>query len=461
MRLVAGTRLVYAPLLLGVALIVATFLVAESGHSRLRDATVVVAESQRRQALLSRYMQLLLEAETAQRGFLLTEETRYLREFDPAVKELDPLLDQIAASYEASALEPEQVKTGELRKLTGMRLGEMLGSLRLYGEQDRTAAMALVHTDIGEKTTADIRRLIVDLDEAEGNRLLAATTGWRGDLRASRLLLAWTSGFSLVLIALVGVLFARDMQRRARESLQLSERNAELDRIVRQRTALLFNLSSNLQEVTEREKAALARELHDELGGLLVATKIDVSLLRRGCNDGSVASAARWDRVLRSLDDGLDLKRRVIENLRPTLLDNVGLIAAIRWLVDESVLRAGLACAQEYAEPLPELSPDASIAVFRVVQECLINVIKHAHAKSVRIAVASDGPQLAVTIRDDGVGIDEQRMEAPQSHGLLGMRHRIEALGGELRIGPPGVGAGTEVRFALPWSRVRRADHGD
>ena len=108
MRPVAGTRLVYAPLLLGVALIVATFLVAESGHSRLRDATVVVAESQRRQALLSRYMQLLLEAETAQRGFLLTEETRYLREFDPAVKELDPLLDQITASYEASALEPSR-----------------------------------------------------------------------------------------------------------------------------------------------------------------------------------------------------------------------------------------------------------------------------------------------------------------------------------------------------------------
>ena len=457
----AGTRLVYAPLLLGVALIVATILVAESGHSRLRDATVIVAETQKRQALLSRYMQLLLEAETAQRGFLLTEQTRYLREFDPAVKELDPLLDRIFASYEASALAPEQAKSSQLRKLTGMRLGEMLGSLRLYGEQDLTAAMALVNTDIGEKTMAEIRALITGLYQSEDDRLLTATTGWREDLRASRLLLAWTSGFSLFLIVLVGLLFARDVQRRARESLQLSQRNQELDRIVRHRTTMLFNLSSNLQKVTEREKAALARELHDELGGLLVATKIDVSLLRRSCDDGTAASAVRWDRVLRSLDEGLDLKRRVIESLRPTLLDNVGLIAAMRWLVDESVRRAGLVCEEAYAEPLPDLSPDANIAVFRVVQECLINVMKHAQAKSVRVAVVSDERHLIVTIQDDGIGIDEQRIEVPQSHGLLGMRHRIEALDGELRIRSQGAGAGTEVSFKLPWSRVRRIDNGE
>ena len=150
---------------------------------------------------------------------------------------------------------------------------------------------------------------------------------------------------------------------------------------------------------------------------------------------------------LRSLDEGLNIKRRVIESLRPTLLDNVGLIAALRWLVDESVRRAGLACEEEYAEPLPDLSPDANIAVFRVVQECLINVMKHAQAKSVRLAVASDEQRLAVTIRDDGIGIDEQRADVPQSHGLLGIRHRIEALGGELRIGRPAAGAGTEVSF--------------
>jgi len=123
---------------------------------------------------------------------------------------------------------------------------------------------------------------------------------------------------------------------------------------VRQRTALLFSLSSNLQQVTEREKAALARELHDELGGLLVATKIDVSLLRRSCDDGTEASAVRWDRVLRSLDEGLNLKRRVIESLRPTLLDNVGLVAAMRWLVDFADARKGIPMKQALAAEIME-----------------------------------------------------------------------------------------------------------
>jgi signal transduction histidine kinase len=288
-------------------------------------------------------------------------------------------------------------------------------------------------------------------------RLRAATLAWREDLRTSRILLGATSGFSLLLILIVGVLVARDMQRRDRDRLTLNERNQELDRIVRQRTALLFALSSSLQKVSEREKAALARELHDELGGLLVATKMDVSMLRRSYDDGRPDRAERWDRVLRSLDQGLDLKRRVIESLRPTLLDNLGLVAAIRWLVDDSARRAGRACDEEYAETLPELSADANIAVFRVVQECLMNIMKHAQAKHVRLRVATDERELSVTIQDDGVGIDEQRIAIPQSHGLLAMRHRIEALGGTFRIRALGPGAGTAVSFTLPWERVRRS----
>jgi len=458
MRHVAGTRLVYAPILLGVALVTSIFFVAVSGHSRLRDATVVVAESQQRQALLSRYLQLLLDAETAQRGFLLTEDTRYLRQFDPAIKQLDPLLNQIADSFEESGLSQEVARTDRLRKLSGVKLGEMLGSLRLYGEQDLAVALALVNTDIGEKTMADLRSLITDLYESEGHRVLLATISWREDLRTSRLLLAATAVLSLILIILVGVQFVRDVRRRERNTAELDERNRELDRIVRQRTSMLFNLSSNLQKVTEREKAALARELHDELGGLLVATKIDVSALRQSCDDGTEASAVLWDRALCSLDEGLDLKRRVIESLRPTLLDNIGLVAAIRWLVDESVRRTGIACEEQYAEPLPELSPDASIAVFRVVQECLMNVIKHAQAKMIWLVVETDDQSLTVTIRDDGVGIDDQLLEVPQTHGLLGMRHRIETLGGQLGIRSLGTDVGTEIAFTLPWERIRRVD---
>ena len=263
----------------------------------------------------------------------------------------------------------------------------MQTSLRLYGEVDRDAALQLLDTDIGQRAMTDLRHQLRELYDAEAARLAAARTSSDRDLQTSRVLLGAASFLSLVLVVLVGALLARDMRRREKETEDLDARNRELDRTVQQRTAMLFHLSSSLQKVAEREKAALARELHDELGGLLVATKIDVSWLRKRVDDGSEATKLRWERVLRCMDEGLTLKRRVIESLRPTLLDNVGLVAALRWLVDETLRRNGIACEEQYPETMPELTPDARIAVFRAVQECLMNIVKHAKAKSVLLRV--------------------------------------------------------------------------
>jgi len=456
MRSLISTRLVYAPLLLGVVLLVTTFLVAESGNVRLRDATDVIVESQRRELNLSRYRRALVQAESSQRGFLLTEDPRYLREFDPAIGRLDPLLEEITASFERSGLTEDLKLLDELRGLAGVKTGEMLGSLRLYGERDRESALALIDTDIGQKAMGELGALISTMQDAESKRRAAAISRWTTDLMTSRILLAITCLLSAGLIVAVGLLLAREMQRREAKAAALGEQNVELDRIVQQRTAMLFDLSSNLQRVTEREKAALARELHDELGSLLVATKIDVSWLRRTLDDGAESSKLRWDRVLRCLDDGLSLKRRVIESLRPTLLDNVGLVAALRWLVDETLRRVGVTCVEDYPDEVPEMSSDARIAIFRIVQESLVNVVKHANARTVNLAVWADERDFSVRIRDDGLGIDKGRIDVAQSHGLRGMRHRIESLGGVLRVQSLGAGAGTEIEFSLPLERVRQ-----
>lgn len=457
MRSLVGNRLIYAPLILGVALIVSTFVVAETGHRRLREATDTLIESQNRQFLLSRYLRLLLQAESAQRGFLLTEDTRYLRGFDPALKGIAPLIADLSASYERSGIEEAESKINDLRAIGGAKTGEMLASLRLYGERDLAAALALLNTDVGQQAMSDLHVLITILQDAESTRLTAAAAAWADDLGTSRVLLILTSAFSLILIVTIGLLLARDMQRREKRNVALGEQNAELDRLVQNRTAMLFDLSSNMQRVTEREKAALARELHDELGSLLVATKIDVSWLRRSCDDGSEASKLRWDRVLRCMDDGLSLKRRVIESLRPTLLDNLGLVAALRWLVDETLRRAGIECEEDYSDNLPELSPDARIAVFRIVQESMINIVKHSKAQHVRLAVGVDERGFSVSIQDDGLGIDESRLDVASSHGLRGMRHRIESMGGLLHIRSPGLGEGTEISFTLPLDRIQLA----
>lgn len=455
MATLPDNRLTYAPILLGVAFTATLFMVAESGYKRLHDAGLAISASEERQELLTRYLRVVLDAESAERGFLLTEDKRYLRTFDPAVRALNPMIDRIVKGLRESGFEAEAQKAEELRTAASRKIGEMQTALRLYGEVDRAAALQLVDTDIGRRAMADLRNQLRELYDRESERLAAVRASSMRDLQTSRVLLGAASFLSLVLVITIGVLLARDIRRRAEVTEHLGERNRELDRTVQQRTSMLFHLSSSLQQVAEREKAALARELHDELGGLLVATKIDISWLRKRADDGSEAGKLRWERVLRCMDEGLTLKRRVIESLRPTLLDNVGLEAALRWLVDESLRRGGIACEERYPEKMPELSPDARIAVFRAVQECLMNIAKHSKAKSVLLSIMANERELSVVVRDDGVGIDEARIETPQSHGILGIRHRIESLEGSLTIRSLGRGVGTECSFTLPLERIR------
>ncbi|HLK70958.1 MAG TPA: ATP-binding protein [Steroidobacteraceae bacterium] len=231
--------------------------------------------------------------------------------------------------------------------------------------------------------------------------------------------------------------------------------NEELEGRVRRRTSELAALSSHLQQVSEKEKASLARALHDELGGLLIAVKMDVSWLHKRWPNPSAEIQARWARVLKALDDGVDFKRRVVENLRPTLLDNMGLLPAVRWIVEETCSRAGLQYTEIYPEQEPQLSEDAAIMVFRLVQESLVNVAKHAHATHVRLQIDVDAAEMRVLIEDNGSGIEPERRDSLSSHGLAIMRHRVRSSGGALQLDLAAHG-GTRVLARLPLSRILR-----
>ena len=259
-------------------------------------------------------------------------------------------------------------------------------------------------------------------------------------------------------IVAAALLVLRDVRRRREHARQLEEHNAELDSQVRARTAALSNLSSELQRVTEREKRALARELHDELGSLLIAAKMDVSWLRKRLPTDDPDVVLRWNRVLEGLDEGVNLKRRVVEHLRPTLLDNVGLVPAIKWVLEQSCGRAGLRCEERYPSEELRLTDDASIAVFRVVQESLTNIVRHSGASAVDLSVELSGGDLVLRIRDDGKGIPADRMSnLVGSHGIASMRHRVTSLGGQWKIQTP-PGGGTLIVVRLPLANVLLRD---
>jgi signal transduction histidine kinase len=243
----------------------------------------------------------------------------------------------------------------------------------------------------------------------------------------------------------------QDIQERARQP-----ESEEIESRVRRRTAELSSLTNHLQHMAENEKASLARMLHDELGGLLIAVKMDASWLHKRWPNPTPEIQARWARVLKVLDDGVDFKRRVVENLRPTLLDNIGLLPAVRWIVEETCGAAGLQYTEIYPEQEPALSEEASIMMFRLVQESLVNVVRHAHATHVRVQIELDNSQMSLLIEDNGSGIEPERRDAISAHGLAIMRHRVRNSAGTLQLETAAHG-GTRVYARFPLERIVRA----
>ena len=344
----------------------------------------------------------------------------------------------------------------DLRLKAGMKIGELSASLRLYGEFGRPAAVALVYTDLGKRTLDDIRATAAGLLAVETQIRSATTATWVHGIHVTRALIAVATVLGMAFLVAFGLLLRREMRRREAEAVALDARNRELDLMVQERTRNLSALSSHLQNVSEAEKSALARELHDELGGLLVAAKMDLVWLRRKLDNGDAMLAERWNRVQKSLEQGVDLKRGIIENLRPTLLDNLGLVAALRWLVSETGRRSGLKCRESYCDDdLTDLSPEANIALYRIAQECLTNIMKHAHASKVRVELSSDDHEVRLRVEDNGQGISPARVGVSQSYGIASMRHRVTALGGTFSIERAPSGHGTKVDVTIPLDRAR------
>jgi len=314
--------------------------------------------------------------------------------------------------------------------------------------------------DAGKRALDDIRNLIATMRANETAELTAATLNWREDLLWSRWFTGVGAALNMVLVLLAMSLVYADMRRRARQAIDLRDQKQELERQVVERTRELTALSTHLQEVSEQEKAALSRELHDELGGLLVAARMDLSWLQQRLPTSDPAIEQRFRRIHECLSAGVDLKRRVVEELRPTLLDNMGLFSALRWQFKETCRRSGLQCTETIPQREPSFNSDAAIAIFRVCQEALTNILKHADARRAHLTVEIGEHSFIMRISDDGKGVPAERLQAIASHGLASMRHRVTALGGVWQLNGPATG-GTVVSAVIPLSRVLATELSD
>jgi signal transduction histidine kinase len=196
--------------------------------------------------------------------------------------------------------------------------------------------------------------------------------------------------------------------------------------------------------------------LHDELGGLLVGARMDISWAEQHLPAGDTDMKQRLNRVQQNLSAGIDLKRRIIEELRPTLLDNVGFVAALRWQFKETLARTDLKCTEYFPDEEPKFTAEAAIALFRIAQEAFTNIAKHSGAKEVHVSLDIDDDTVVFRITDDGRGIPQGSFSASGSHGLASMRHRVRALEGTFDVNtfPSG---GTSLIVRIPVSKALRA----
>ena len=218
---------------------------------------------------------------------------------------------------------------------------------------------------------------------------------------------------------------------------------------LRQSKQELQELGAASEATREQEKSRIARELHDELGQALTMLRMDVAWCRANIPESAPGVAAKLDRMETLLKGTVAATRRISSDLRPLMLDDLGLVPALEWLVQNMSQRSGIDCEFSTDDPTLALPPAHSTAVFRIVQEALTNIAKHARARQAQVSVRRDSGAVRILVSDDGVGFATDDPRKPESFGLLGLRERISLLRGTAAI-RSARGSGTTIEVTLP-----------
>ncbi|GGP19941.1 CHASE3 domain-containing protein [Silvimonas iriomotensis] len=423
------------------------------------DNTAIIATHQRIRAFQD-LQRLLLEAESAQRGFLVNGDLQYQMAYDQTVPKIRQLSGQMVDRYaEVQPNSPprDARRVQQLSIEIGEKLSEMDIGISYARNGDLERGRELVNTNRGFELAASISRRIDDLLTNE-HQILEQE-------RAARLRvvlyvrLAVAAAWVLVLILNLGLLllFANLLAQKNRQARDMAQRHAVLDARIHEKTSALTALSMDYQMGVERERAKLARELHDELGSILTATKMDISWVQREIKEQYPAIFEKLKRTLRNLDQGIQFKRRVVQELHPSLLSTFGLIASIRSLAEDAAQRSNWQMELSLPDDETKIDETLSLIIYRIVQESLSNAAKYAQASKIGITLMVDDEHMKLEIEDNGVGCNLDNLPG-DTHGLQGIRHRATAIGGKLEMrSEPGKGMYTRV--LLPRTFIKEKQH--
>jgi protein-histidine pros-kinase len=420
-----------------IGILVASYMQASAGLEAMRQFGI----SSQHADHLDLLNQLMVDAQSATRGHALTRDPAYFAFYRATVAKIHDTLvvvKQDQQNHSAAAAELIQSAQGLLAGMeaTNQNVERGMPLEKDWFDQNAIAMNAYrrqhhaMKAELFTKNLHNVRRSMNSFENA----------------RTTTVFLAIAS-----LLLLVMTVSQPRKKRELRERIQhlLEARNEQLEREVQLRTKELTNLATYLVNVRESEKLHLAREMHDEFGALLTAAKLDADWIERSLPAESRALVAqRIQRLRQSLIAGITLKRRITNDLRPALLDELGLIEALKSLVEEFRQGEEIEVKADLPEVEPELSHTLSLSIFRIVQEAFTNIRKYAQARHVGVSLRQTPAAIELTIEDDGVGFD---LDSPKlaRQGLAGIKHRVFTHGGKLDIRST-PGGGVTIRAVLP-----------
>jgi signal transduction histidine kinase len=417
----------------------------------LRGAQVLLGKTAKVADRLQYLNVLVLDAESSMRGYFLSGHDAYLGPTKTALAETEIEFRELETLLADS---PSQLKNlTQLQTLVRRRLSTVSQAIDVYREGGLSEIVKIAQLGDGRSSMDEIRLQVVIMEQEQNETLAARSATFYQEYQKAVLLGMSINAVAIVVLIMFYQLVRRSFANRAAVEHALQSANENLESTVQHRTEQLSVLSRHLITISEDEKVRLSRELHDEMGANLTSISMDIAAVTQKLQKTDPDLALQLKRARATLVETVEMKRRIVENLRPSLLDNLGLCAAIESYCDEFSRLSQVRCDCDVGADIEHAarhSGDLSIALFRIVQESLTNIRKYAKASRVTVNLYRNGEGLMLRIIDDGIGIASDTIIKPMSHGLLGMRERALLLGGTLTIRRGRNDAGTCIEVAIP-----------
>ncbi|MCB5187851.1 CHASE3 domain-containing protein [Methylobacillus caricis] len=416
------------------------------------DAWVVSIEKQSRQIeqieknviVLEQLRNSLVSAESAQRGFLLSRRAEFSEAFTRAVEDARRNIKKIEGLVTSKTItmkgKQEQSWLLALNSSLEAKTAEMRLSLSFFKAGQEDEALQLVKLDQGILEMAKFMQYSQLLLDQQNEALVTLISKRRTTTAVARTAIIGSAIILLLLVIMVIRQLIHEMTNRDLLRQQLIRDCDVYEERLKSSTRMLKTMALDYQADVERARQKLARELHDELGSILTATKMDISWTMRKLKETDPDITEKLSKTMRYLDQGIQFKRQVVQNLHPSMISTFGFWPALRSLIDDMAERNQWEMDVILPDESTELNEPINLIAYRVVQETLNNASKYAHATKVAVHIVVALDYLKLEIEDNGVGMTVDA-EHETTHGLAGMRNRIMAIGGRIELSSkPGQG---------------------